>query len=30
MDLSDIFDFPDVIITASNKDIPNLEDVLQL
>ena len=30
MDLSDIFDLPDVITTASNKDIPKLEDVLQL
>ena len=30
MDLSDIFYFPDVITTASDKDIPNLEDVLQL
>ena len=30
MDLSDIFDFPDVITTASDEDIPNLEDVLQI
>ena len=30
MDLSDIFYFPDVITTASDEDIPNLEDVLQL
>ena len=30
MDLSDIFDFPDVMTTASDKDIPNLEDVLEL
>ena len=30
MDLSDILDLPDVITTASDKDIPNLEDVLQL
>ena len=30
MDLSDIFDFHDVITTASDEDIPNLEDVLQL
>ena len=29
MDLSDIFDPPKVITTASDKDIPNLEDVLQ-
>ena len=30
MDLSDIFNFPDVITTASDEDILNLEDVLQL
>ena len=30
MDLSDIFDLPDVITTASDEDISNLEDVLQL
>ena len=30
MDLSNIFNLPDVIATASNEDIPNLEDVLQL
>ena len=30
MDLSDIFKFPDVITTASDEDIPNLEDILQL
>ena len=30
MDLSNIFDFQDVITTASDEDIPNLEDVLQL
>ena len=30
VDLSDIFDFPDVITTTSNKDIPNLEDILKL
>ena len=30
MDLSDIFDLPDVITTASDKSIPNLEDILQL
>ena len=30
MDLSDIFDFPDMITTASNEDIPNLEDILKL
>ena len=28
MDLSDMFNLPDVITTASNEDIPNLEDVL--
>ena len=30
MDLGDIFDLPDVITTASDEDIPNLEDVFQL
>ena len=30
MDLSNIFNFPDVITTTSDKDIPNLEDVLEL
>ena len=30
MDLSDIFYFQDVIKTASDEDIPNLEDVFQL
>ena len=30
MDLSDIFNFLDVITTASDEDIPNQEDVLQL
>ena len=30
MDLSDIFDFQDVITTASDEDIPNLEDVLKI
>ena len=28
MDLSDIFDFPDVMTTASDENIPGLEDVL--
>ena len=27
MDLSDIFDLPDVMATTNNKDIPSLEDV---
>ena len=27
MDLSDIFSFPEVMTTASNEDIPDLEDV---
>ena len=27
MDLSDIFNFPDMIKTAGNKDIPDLDDV---
>ena len=30
MDLSDIFKFPVVITTASNEDIPSLEDILKL
>ena len=30
MDLSHIFDFPDVMTTASDEDIPSLEDVLRL
>ena len=30
MNLSDILNFPDVITTASDEDIPNLEDFLQL
>ena len=30
MDLSNIFDFQDVITTACDEDIPNLENVLQL
>ena len=30
MDLSDIFDFPDVMTTASDNDTPNLEDVFGL
>ena len=30
MDVSDIFDFPDVMTTSSNEDIPNLEGVLEL
>ena len=30
MDLSNIFNFPDVVTTASNEDIPGLEDVLGL
>ena len=27
MALSDIFDFPDMMTTASDEDIPNLDDV---
>ena len=27
MDLSDTFDFPDVMATTSNEDIPDLDDV---
>ena len=30
IDLSNILDFPDVITTISNDNIPNLEDVLKL
>ena len=30
MDLSNIFNFPDVITTASDENVPTLEDVLQL
>ena len=30
MDLSNIFDLPDVKTTASNDDIPNLEDILEI
>ena len=30
MDLCNIFDFPDVITTASDDDVPNLEDILEL
>ena len=30
MDLSNIFDFPDVMTTASDEDIPSLEDVFGL
>ena len=30
MDLSNVFDLPDVITIVSNEDIPNLEDILQL
>ena len=30
MDLSDIFDFPDVMTTASDEDIPGLDDVFGL
>ena len=30
MDLRNIFNFPDVMTTANNEDIPSLEDVLEL
>ena len=30
IDLNDIFKFPDVIVTASNEDVPSLEDILRL
>ena len=30
IDLSNIFKFPDVMTSASNEDIPSLEDILKL
>ena len=30
IDLNDIFKFPDVIATASDEDVPSLEDILGL
>ena len=30
IDLNDIFEFPDVIVTASDEDVPRLEDILGL
>ena len=30
IDLNDIFDFPDIIVSASNDDVPSLEDILRL
>ena len=30
IDLDDIFEFPDVIVSASNDDVPSLEDILGL
>ena len=30
IDLSDIFEFPNVIVTASDEDVPSLEDILGL
>ena len=30
IDLSDTFDFPNVMTTANDEDIPSLEDVLEL
>ena len=30
LDLSDIFKFPNVMISASDEDIPSLEDILKL
>ena len=29
IDLNDIFEFPDVIVSASNDDVPSLEDILR-
>ena len=28
IDLNDIFEFPDVIVSASDDDVPSLEDIL--
>ena len=30
IDLNDIFEFPDVVVSASDDDIPGLEDILEL
>ena len=30
IDLNDIFEFPDVMVSANNDEIPNLEDILKL
>ena len=30
IDLSDIFEFPDVIISANDDDVPSLDDILRL
>ena len=30
MDLSNICDFPDMLTTTSDKDLPSLEDILEL
>ena len=30
LDLSDISDFEDVMITSSNKDVPALDDMIEL
>ena len=30
IDPNDIFKFPDVIVSASNDDVPSLEDILRL
>ena len=29
-DLSDIFEFPDVVLSTSDDDVPSLEDILEL
>ena len=30
IDLSDIFELPDVMVSANDDDIPSLEDILEL
>ena len=30
IDLDDIFDFPDVVLSAADDDVPSLEDILEL
>ena len=30
IDLNDIFEFPDVMVSAKDDDVPSLEDILEL